>query len=403
MTHDALPSIEERYAALHDRFQALETQLSEVQATEHQAMTLFSEAPVPYLLLNAQGRFKEVNAAASALLGHTPEALRGKRLAQFLAPASQSDADVLLHQVMNHGLKQRGEAQLFCADGTPFDVLLDIDAAKVDSVFLHFRVVLTDITTYKQVHQDLLSSNTTHQQELLTQGARMRTLNQELEQIVTAFLQQLHHPVDQAMNVLRRLRQKLGDQPDAVTRPLMQTEQAIQAIVALLASMGRYMQMRSMRLHVRPVALGQVLREVLKRAQPVMADRTIRITHDSLPTVQGDSQALLLIFDEYVANALKFTKGRDEARIHLRVEETTSEYRIGVEDNGTGFNLRHKDRLFQLFGRLHSSKAYEGTGVGLVTVRRLCELFGGRVWAEGKVDEGATFWFAWPKQPKLQR
>lgn len=59
-----------------------------------------------------------------------------------------------------------------------------------------------------------------------------------------------------------------------------------------------------------------------------------------------------------------------------------------------------KDNLFQLFRRLHSSKDYEGTGIGLMTVRRCCELFGGRVWAEGKPDQGATFWFAWPKQPK---
>lgn len=117
--------------------------------------------------------------------------------------------------------------------------------------------------------------------------------------------------------------------------------------------------------------------------------------------MQGDSQALYLALDEYVANALKFTRGQEKARIHVTVREVEGEYHLGVEDNGTGFNMRSKGKLFRLFGRLHSSKYYEGTGIGLVTVKRVCERFGGRVWGEGKVDQGATFWFAWPKQPSV--
>jgi len=205
------------------------------------------------------------------------------------------------------------------------------------------------------------------------------------------------------MNFMQLLRQTLGEPTEEVVQPLVNTERALQAIFSLLASIDRYRQMRGMRVGLRQVKLDQVLETVLKNARPVMADRNVRITSDPLPTVQGDSRALYVILDEYLSNALKYTKAQEQARIHLRVEVTDSEYRIGVEDNGTGFNLRQKDKLFQLFGRLHSSKDYEGTGIGLVTVRRTCELFGGRVWAEGKVDQGATFWFAWPKQPRLQK
>jgi light-regulated signal transduction histidine kinase (bacteriophytochrome) len=139
-----------------------------------------------------------------------------------------------------------------------------------------------------------------------------------------------------------------------------------------------------MRIHLQRVDLQRAFQEVLKDAQPYMVDRVVQITHDPLPTVQGDSQALYLALDEYVAKALKFTRGQEKARIHV-----------------TGFNMRSKGKLFRLFGRLHSSKYYEGTGIGLVTVKRVCERFGGRVWGEGKVDQGATFWFAWPKQPSV--
>ncbi|WP_103129458.1 sensor histidine kinase [Deinococcus aerius] len=93
---------------------------------------------------------------------------------------------------------------------------------------------------------------------------------------------------------------------------------------------------------------------------------------------------------EDVHNALKFTRTRPQARLRVLVQEAGAEYHIGVEDNGVGFNQRQKDKVFELFGRLHPSGVYEGTGIGLALVRRLCERFGGRAWGEGRVDQGAT-------------
>lgn len=227
-------------------------------------------------------------------------------------------------------------------------------------------------------------------------------MNQELDQTVKVFIQQLQLPVARAMSCLGLLRKALPGPSEEFLGPMTNAERAVQQVIALLASIDRYMQVRSMRVRLQRVDLNPVLQDVLKNAQPVMADREVQITHDALPTVQGDRQALYLILDEYVANALKFTKGRELARVHVMVRETEAEHLIGVEDNGTGFNMRSRDKLFQLFGRLHPSREYEGSGIGLATVRRSCERFGGRVWAEGKPGHGATFWFAWPKNLRLQ-
>jgi light-regulated signal transduction histidine kinase (bacteriophytochrome) len=159
------------------------------------------------------------------------------------------------------------------------------------------------------------------------------------------------------------------------------------------------MRARSVRARLRNVDLNHVLRDVLKDLGPLLAGRDVHVTGAALPTVLGDSQVLQVIVHEYVANALKFTRVRTQARLRVVLYETDTEYRIGLEDNGVGFNMRYKDKAFELFGRLHSAEDYEGIGLGLAVVRRLCERFGGRAWAEGKVDQGATFWFAWLKSP----
>lgn len=383
---------------LQQRVQALE---AERQSWQH-ALTLFSEAPAPYFLLTSQGRVQEANAAACTLLGHGAEAMRGRRFVQFLAPGAQGTFEWLLGQAGGTAARVRAEGQLLHADGTVLDVLLDLAAPAPGSAPGPLRLIVTDITPYKQAHRELLDMTASQDAQLQAGATRFRAAQQELEGVVTVVLQQLQLPVARAMNYLTLAQRALGDPaPEEVARPLLQSERAVQQIIALVASVDRYLQMRRMRLSLRRVDLGRVLREVLKNAQPVMQDRHVHLTHDPLPTVQGDSQALFVILDEYVANALKYTKGREIARIHLRVRETDTEYHIGVEDNGAGFNMRQKDRLFHLFGRLHPSRSYEGTGVGLVTVRRLCERFGGRVWAEGRPDQGATFWFAWPKAPVI--
>ncbi|MFC4639653.1 sensor histidine kinase [Deinococcus hohokamensis] len=400
MTHDPFSS-DQDLQALKQRLEALETQQQADQQRHQQAMTLFSEAPAPYLLLNSSGRILDVNSAASGLMGREKNVLLGKSLVQFLAPGNQGSFEQLLKQAAATGLRQRGEAQLLHQDGTPFDMLLDLDAPAADGDAGTFRVVMTDITAYKQAHRTLLDANASHEQAIQDYSMRVRVLNQELEQIVTVFLQQLHLPTARAMNFLGLLGKTLNESAAEVAHPLLNSERAVQQVIALLASMDRYMQVRSMRLRLRTVDLNSVLDDVLKKAQPQLVDRSIQLSADRLPSVQGDTRALYVALDELVGNAIKFTRHRDPARIRILARETATEHLIGVEDNGAGFNMRQKDKLFQLFGRLHSSKVFEGTGVGLVSVRRACERVGGRVWAEGKVDQGATFWFSWPKEPTI--
>jgi light-regulated signal transduction histidine kinase (bacteriophytochrome) len=147
------------------------------------------------------------------------------------------------------------------------------------------------------------------------------------------------------------------------------------------------------------VDLNALLAEVRETLQPQIEGRNIEWKVGQLPEVSGERSMLSLVLQNLVGNALKFTRTRDTAVIEVgSIPGGEGEWVCYVKDNGVGFDMRYADKLFGLFQRLHPQEAFEGTGVGLANVQRIVQRHGGRVWAEGRVNEGATFYFALPKE-----
>jgi light-regulated signal transduction histidine kinase (bacteriophytochrome) len=146
------------------------------------------------------------------------------------------------------------------------------------------------------------------------------------------------------------------------------------------------------------VNMNALVAEVQSELAPDTADRNIDWEVDDLPLVHGDRSMLKQVWVNLLSNAVKYTRRRNVARIEIRcVEEDPGGFEFTVRDNGAGFDMKYVNRLFGVFQRLHRADEFEGTGIGLANVRRIVIRHGGRVWAEGAVDEGATFHFTLPR------
>ena len=123
----------------------------------------------------------------------------------------------------------------------------------------------------------------------------------------------------------------------------------------------------------------------------------VKFSIGDLPKAKGDTNMIRQVWMNLISNAIKFSAYRKQAVISVTCQEEDNKLTYCIKDNGAGFNMKYKNKLFGVFQRLHSEKEYEGTGVGLALVQRIIHRHGGHVRGEGEVDNGAAFYFSLPK------
>jgi signal transduction histidine kinase len=147
---------------------------------------------------------------------------------------------------------------------------------------------------------------------------------------------------------------------------------------------------------LKPTDVNCVVNAVRQNLAKVLEQSKGRILSKSLPTVMGDSDLLVQLFQNLISNSLKF-RGANPPEVHIEAKERQDTYVFEVKDNGIGFDPKYKEEIFALYKKLHGESEYQGTGIGLATVRKVVELHGGKIWAESKPGLGSTFYFTFPK------
>lgn len=267
----------------------------------------------------------------------------------------------------------------------------------VDSTIREWIGTITDVHDSKRAEEAIRQANTELERRVAERTADLAAANRELEAFSYSVSHDLRAPLRAIAGFTRIVidSEMSGLSPEA-QRMMQRVGANVDRMDALISDLLSFSRMSRMPVEKRTLAPDALAREVKDEILAEHADRAVEMQVEDMPACSADPSLLRQVFVNLISNAVKYTRGRDPARIEVgcKVDEDPLKPPVYfVRDNGMGFDMRYAAKLFQVFERLHSTEEAEGTGVGLALVRRIVERHGGRVWAEAEADKGACFYF----------
>ncbi|MDA2923427.1 ATP-binding protein [Acidobacteria bacterium AH-259-L09] len=357
-----------------------------LQDSEARFRHLFDEAPVGYHELDSQGYITSVNRTELEMLGYTLEEMLGRAVWEFVVEKEQSRE---AYEAKIAGTKPPGRAferTYKCKDGTTVLVLIE-DHLLRDSEgrILGMRSTLQDITERKRA------------EEALAQYAQdLKRSNEDLEQFASVASHDLQEPLRMVTSYLqlleRRYQGKLDSDADEFIHYAVDGATRMHRLIEDLLAYSRLAtRSKDFELTDSQAVFKQVVADLRKAIQESNAG----VTHDSLPTLMADETQLTHVFQNLIANAIKFRRDRPP-EVHIGAERKEGEWLFSVRDNGIGIDPEGAERIFVIFQRLHGRDEYSGSGIGLAICKTIVERHGGRIWVESAPGKGSTFYFTIP-------
>lgn len=381
----AFNSMVERVRAAHETLERRVAERTEELERARGELDRFFDMSLDLLcILGHDGRLRRVNPAWTRVLGWTQEELIGASHLDFVYPDDRAAAERAAATQGTGETSFSFEGRYSCKDGS--FRWLNWNAVPFPDEGIVYGVG-RDITPRKSAEE-----------ALERQATDLAVANNELEAFSSSVSHDLRAPLRHIAGFAHLLEKHAASKLDDQGRRYLAT------ISGAAAQMGRlvddllqFSRMGRADMHRGNVDLNDVVRQTIAELTSESPDRKVEWTVHPLPTVVGDASMLRLAVANLLQNAYKYTRHRDVARIEVGPAPfRPGEHVIYVKDNGAGFDMAYADKLFGVFQRLHRSEEFEGTGIGLANVRRIIQRHGGRTWAEGAVDRGATFYFSLP-------
>ena len=296
------------------------------------------------------------------------------------------------------------ESQHCTKNGTFFPIEINVTHREYEGQSYNCAVV-RDITERKKNETQLRESEARYrnlneelEQRVIKRTEELQCANKELEAFSYSVSHDLRAPLRAIHGFGKALLDDCGDQLNAEgQRYLNLIRQQAQTMGILIDDLLTLFRLSRKDMHVATVDMTMLFRDVFRAVKTQQdSNRILQVNIEPLSPSQGDRSLLTHVLENLMSNALKFTSGQSTTVIDVNSQIEGNEVVFSIKDNGVGFDMAYVDKLFGVFQRLHSQEEFEGTGVGLALVQRIIHRHGGRVWVEGTVNEGATFYFTLP-------
>jgi len=262
----------------------------------------------------------------------------------------------------------------------------------------HLLLTFNDMTEHKRGEQQILNLN----QKLQAQANNLSAANKELEAFSYSVSHDLRAPlraIHGFTNILvEDYASLLDEEGKRVCTVIQDNTTRMSQLIDNLLSFSR---LSRAEIQSSPINMASLAKTMYQELVTPEEQQRINFEIDTLPEAWGDPILIRQVWTNLISNAVKFTAKKEQAHIEIGSLSNEAEYIYYIKDNGAGFNMQYAEKLFGVFQRLHNEHEFEGTGVGLAIIQRILHRHGGRIWGEGEVNNGATFYFTLPRKENL--
>lgn len=386
------------------------------------ARSLIEASLDPLVTINPEGKITDVNKSTELITGLSRNELIGSNFSSYFTEPEKADEGY--KRVFEKGVVRDYPLSIRNISGEVTEVLYNAslyknEAGEVQGVFAAAR----DITQLRRIENELKKAHSELEQRVKERTRELQIANEalqsevserkEVEKLIelrTKLLEMTNKELESfsysvshdlraplraidgyARMILRDQRDKLDDDGRRKFDLIRTNTQIMGKLIDDLLSFSR---LGRLELNMTKLDMESLVSDVWMELQIINPDRKVAFKINEIPPAWGDRTLVKQVYSNLLSNALKYTKFKDRAYVETGGYTEKDENIYYIKDNGVGFEMDYYDKLFGVFQRLHSADDYEGTGVGLAIVQRIIHRHGGRVWAEGKVDEGAIFYFS---------
>jgi PAS domain S-box-containing protein len=375
------------YVDIGERIQAEQS----LRASEERYRRIVETAQEGIWLIDTETRTTFANQAMAAMLGYTPQEMMGAPLFAFMDEEGKALAAYNLER-RRQGIRETHEFKFMHKAGRPVWALLNTNPILDEhGQYLGALAMVTDITERKRADAALAAY-----------AADLERSNRDLEQFANVVSHDLQEPLRMVTSFVQLLAQDYGGKLDADADEYIGfAVDGAKRMHQLIADLLAYSRISTRGEPFEPINCADVVHDVLNSLQLTIEETGALIRCAALPTVMADRTQLYQVFQNLLANAIKYRSSAPpliEIGADPAPEETANgrQWRFWVRDNGIGIEPQYCERIFVIFQRLHSRDAYPGTGIGLTICKRIIERHGGRIWVDSEPGQGSTFFFTLP-------